>query len=87
MQLAVSDDDLFLRHAAPFGHPEREARLHAARRGVVSARAELESVAGFEFVELPARDASSDELGLVHSPDHIELISSTAGKRGRISSG
>jgi acetoin utilization deacetylase AcuC-like enzyme len=37
---------------------------------------------GFECVELSPRDASADELRLIHTPEHVERIASTQGRRG-----
>jgi acetoin utilization deacetylase AcuC-like enzyme len=78
--IAVVSDPLFLEHSLPdpAGHPERPERLAAAREALDSAcRAEPHRVA-----ELPARDASEDELGRVHEPKYVEELSRIAGRRG-----
>ncbi len=74
--LGLVDDDLFLRHEAPPGHPEREARIHAARRG-------FESVRGhFETTHLAPRDATDAELTTTHTPEHVARVASTADSSG-----
>jgi acetoin utilization deacetylase AcuC-like enzyme len=78
VKLAVVDDDLFLEHAAPYGHPEREARLIAARRGL-AATAER-----FELLRLGPRDATIGELSRVHAPAHCERVLHTRGRVGQI---
>jgi acetoin utilization deacetylase AcuC-like enzyme len=78
--IAVVSDPLFLEHSLPdpAGHPERPERLAAAREALASAcRAEPHRVA-----ELPARDASEDELGRVHESKYVEELSRIAGRRG-----
>jgi acetoin utilization deacetylase AcuC-like enzyme len=74
--LAVIDDALFLEHRAPESHPERPERLLAARRGVAAANVESKPV------ELPARDATDEELARVHTERHIDAIGQSAGKSG-----
>ncbi len=76
LTLALVDDDLFLKHRAPHGHPEHQGRLIAARRGV-------ESVQGrFVVDRLQPRDASFEELVTVHAAEHVARVASTAGKQG-----
>lgn len=76
VRLALVDDDLFLEHVAPLGHPERSQRLLAARRGFQAGSA------GAEIHRLAPRDASFEELRRVHCDEHVELIAKTAGYKG-----
>lgn len=74
MKFAIGYDPVFTRHVAPAGHPEREERLDAARRGV--ARSMIQTR------ELPSREATFEQLARVHTPDFITRVANTAGKRG-----
>ena len=74
--LALVDDELFLAHAGPAGHPERPERLFAAR--AACARTDV----GLRRLELAPRDATDDELLRVHDEAHLELLGQSAGKRG-----
>ncbi len=74
--LGLVDDDLFFEHAAPYGHPEREARLSAARRGVEAAAAH------FLLRRTPPRDATEAELTSVHDQDLVAFVAATSGTHG-----
>ncbi len=84
LRLAVVDDDVFLKHVAPFGHPEREARLHAARRGLHAGCRLLEGAEEVQLLELPARDVSRGELERVHTADHVQRLFSIDGQHGQL---
>jgi acetoin utilization deacetylase AcuC-like enzyme len=55
------------RHDPGPGHPESRARLRAVRRALAPL------LATGALVELEGRDATLEELALVHDPDYIEL--------------
>jgi acetoin utilization deacetylase AcuC-like enzyme len=76
--IAVVWDPLFVEHEAPgpAQHPERPARLEAARQGLFSALVDARVNA------LSPRDASDDELGRVHDPRYVEELSAISGRRG-----
>lgn len=76
MRLGLVDDDLFLEHAAPSGHPEREDRLRAVRRGI--------SHSGVPFERQDPVDATRDQLLRVHSEGQIDFLQSIAGNAGHI---
>lgn len=76
IRLALVDDDLFLEHQAPLGHPERAARLLAARCGFQAGSA------GADVERLGPRDASFEELRRVHAAEHVEQLAETAGYEG-----
>ncbi len=76
MRLGWVDDELFFEHAAPAGHPEREERLLAVRRGLESSRVRLQ--------KLPAADATIEQLKRVHSGAHVEYMQHIAGSAGYI---
>jgi len=73
---ALVDDELFDSHECDEPHPERPARLHAARRALDS------SPEGFEAIPLPARDTSDDEILRVHTDAYIQRIDQAAGLTG-----
>jgi acetoin utilization deacetylase AcuC-like enzyme len=82
--IAVVSDPLFMEHYAkgPSGsHPERPERLSAAREALWSAFGPG-SHHPHRLAELPARDASEDELGRVHEPRYVEELSRIAGRQG-----
>jgi acetoin utilization deacetylase AcuC-like enzyme len=66
-------DERFLRHAAPYAHPENPRRLEA-----IQSRLEREGLFA-RCVPVPARPASREELRRVHTAAHLEAISLTAG--------
>lgn len=76
--LCLADDELFDQHLSPPGHPERPARLEAARQGL------LGSALGRSAARLPARDASVDELSRVHAPAYVEALAQTSGRSGHL---
>ena len=76
--LCLADDALFDEHVSPPGHPERPARLGAARQGVGDA-----AVAGLAAT-LAARDASLDELARVHTAEYVESLAAIEGKSGHL---
>jgi acetoin utilization deacetylase AcuC-like enzyme len=65
--LLVSHDRC-LEHLTGGGHPERPARLHAVVEGIRAAGL-AEAV-----VAVDARRATSEELAVVHAPDHVAAI-------------
>jgi acetoin utilization deacetylase AcuC-like enzyme len=67
---------LFAEHHAPYGHPEREARYHAAVRGIE------QGVAESHLKRRETRPASHDELSRVHSDLLISRVMQAAGRTG-----
>ncbi len=66
------DDDLFLRHRAPYEHPEHPGRLAAIRDRLraTGLDARCQGVA--------ARRATDEELGRIHTPELVALVEETA---------
>ena len=76
--LCLADDELFDQHLSPPGHPERPARLTAARQGV------LGSELGRSATRLAPRDASLDEIALAHDADYVESLTRISGHSGHL---
>jgi acetoin utilization deacetylase AcuC-like enzyme len=77
--LAVVDDPTFDEHRPPGAegeHPERPARLMAARRAVARVAANT------PLLDVPARAATDDELARIHTPAYIETLGRAAGSWG-----
>ena len=74
--LCLADDAMFDQHLSPAGHPERPARLSAARQGVEACSAARGAL------RLDARDATLDELGRVHTPEYLAQLEQVSGKSG-----
>jgi acetoin utilization deacetylase AcuC-like enzyme len=73
---ALVDDELFDSHECDEPHPERPARLHAARRALDHLPED------FDRVPLPARDASHEEILRVHTTAYMQRIDQAAGLKG-----
>jgi acetoin utilization deacetylase AcuC-like enzyme len=65
-------DEVFLRHQAPYDHPEHPGRLAAIRQ-----RLDDDGLAR-HCRRIPAREATREELLEVHTPEHVERILATA---------
>jgi acetoin utilization deacetylase AcuC-like enzyme len=76
--LCLADDALFDEHVSPPGHPERPERLAAARQGVD------DSALARAARRLDARDASQDEMALVHTAEYVDALAHIAGKSGHL---
>jgi acetoin utilization deacetylase AcuC-like enzyme len=76
--LCIADDALFDEHVSPPGHPERPERLEAARQGVAEARAAQHAR------RLQPRDASLDEMSLVHTAEYVGALTDIEGKSGHL---
>lgn len=74
--IALIDEQLFDQHVAPTGHPERPARLKAARAAL--------GTAGLtdRMMKLPAQAASDDQLGRAHHAGYIHQLDQAAGRQG-----
>ncbi|HVY48306.1 MAG TPA: hypothetical protein VHB21_20605, partial [Minicystis sp.] len=72
--LFVVDDASFDDHAPRGYHPERPERLRAARRAVAS----LASRGVGALAPVAAREATDDELALVHEGDYLEELARLA---------
>jgi acetoin utilization deacetylase AcuC-like enzyme len=66
--LLVGRDPTFAEHDPGRGHPERAARLEAVAAGIA------DSGLDGDVLTLPARDATSEELERVHSPEHLARV-------------
>jgi acetoin utilization deacetylase AcuC-like enzyme len=77
-RLVIVDDELFTQHTAPFGHPESEARLLAARTGLWAGAKAL------SVERLPEREASHAELCRVHTPSYVAQLEATRGRNGHL---
>jgi acetoin utilization deacetylase AcuC-like enzyme len=75
---SLADDLLFDQHVSPPGHPERPARLTAARQGIER------STAAATARRLAPRDASLDELGRVHTASYLEQLEKIDGSSGHL---
>mgnify|MGYP006271687907 CR=1 FL=1 len=74
MTVALTRDTLYLEHTNGDGHPERPERLAA----VDEALAELSFAESLR--DIPARDATENELARVHDSDYIRRIAETDGR-------
>lgn len=75
-KVLVVDDALFELHGASANHPERPARLEAARAGLRAARLSTE--------QLPPVDASRELLERVHAPTYLDRLETLRGARGML---
>lgn len=75
-KVLVVDDALFELHGASANHPERPARLEAARAGLRAARLSTE--------QLPPVDASRELLERVHAPAYLDRLETLRGARGML---
>ena len=70
----IVQDRRYLLHSAGIGHPESPQRL----TGVYEM---LDNPAMFwKFTQIGAREATHDEIAIVHAPSYINFIASTEGK-------
>ena len=67
-------DEAFLRHRAPYEHPEHPGRLSAIWKRLTDDR-----LVG-RCARVPAREATSDELVTVHTPQHVARVDSTGSR-------
>jgi acetoin utilization deacetylase AcuC-like enzyme len=75
-EVLLVDDALFEAHASRSNHPERPARLDAARVGV--------SRAGVRVRPLAARDATRAELESVHLPGYLDSLERLRGEHAML---
>jgi acetoin utilization deacetylase AcuC-like enzyme len=78
--IAVVSDPLFLEHRAPEGHPERPERLAAAERALLAISQDHQTSTTIR--RLPARDATGDELGRVHTETYLDALTRIRGRDG-----
>jgi acetoin utilization deacetylase AcuC-like enzyme len=69
----IVQDPIYLEHLRGFDHVESPRRLEVIYRMV------HEHFPG-QLAEIPPRTATLEELGYIHTPDHIRRVASTAGK-------
>ena len=74
MSLGIVRDPSYLEHSNGAGHPERRERLEAIDTMLdqFDRRDEL--------MDIPARDATDEELGWVHDPGHIRAVAASRGE-------
>ena len=70
-RIHVVSDPLFEEHRSRGYHPERPERLSAARRGVAQS--------GVETLDLPARDATDEDLERAHDPAYLAELARLSG--------
>ncbi len=70
----IVKDDRYINHRPGSGHPESHHRLE-----VIYAMLEEPDMKG-QFPDVPVRQAEMDELALVHLPEYVRMVASTAGK-------
>lgn len=75
MKIGIFRDPLCLKHSNAPAHPERPDRLHALN-AMIERYPDPEAL-----VDLPARDATVEELTLIHAPAYIESIRATELRR------
>jgi len=75
-KVLVVDDALFELHGASANHPERPARLEAARAGL--------KAAGIATEQLPPVDATRELLERVHAPSYLDRLETLRGARGML---
>jgi acetoin utilization deacetylase AcuC-like enzyme len=71
MKTGIVTDDSYLEHDTGAAHPERPDRLRAIGRL-------LQSEPSPDWIRIPARDASGEELGRIHVPEHVARVAATA---------
>jgi len=71
MSTGIVTDEHFLAHDTGAGHPERADRLRAIYRW-------LDERAAPEWIRVPSRAASAEELGRIHVPEHVERVAASA---------
>ena len=65
-------DEVFLRHRAPYEHPEHPGRLAAIWN-------RLKEIGLLDRCRrIPAREATREELLAIHTPDHVDRVFATA---------
>lgn len=74
MTTGIVQDPLFLEHLRGFDHVESPRRLEVIYQMV------NDHFPG-QLVEIRPRAASTEELGYIHTPDHIRRVAATAGKK------
>lgn len=79
MKAFLVDDTRFDSHAAGAYHPERPERLVAARAAAASLAKE-----GAVWVNVPPREATSEELVRVHDARFVERLDTLRGRLGHI---
>lgn len=73
MSVGIVDDARFLDHNRGAGHIEGPERIEAVREMIAAGLP-------FDWRRIEPRPATDDELGAVHSPGYIGLLSRTAGR-------
>jgi acetoin utilization deacetylase AcuC-like enzyme len=71
MKTGIVTDDSYLEHDTGAAHPERPDRLRAIGRL-------LRSEPSPDWIRIPARDASVEDLARIHVPEYVERVAATA---------
>lgn len=80
MTTALIYDPIFLEHITPSDHPEQPARL----QGVLDILQTLSWMEREGLVHLAPRDASEEELALIHTPAYIQRVRHAAERTARL---
>ncbi len=72
LRTGVLTDESYLAHDTGPGHPESADRLRVIRKL-------LDAHPREGLVAIPAREATLDQISLVHAPEHFERVAATAG--------
>src|SRR5688572_12950510 len=70
--VSIVRDARFLEHDQGEGHPETPERLRAIDRALLEMKAKM--------VEVPARNATREELERIHTPGYLDLLEKTRGR-------
>lgn len=71
----IVKDRRYLQHSTGFAHPESPERLAAIYEMLDNPLME------WKFTEIEPREATHQEIEMIHSPSYVDFIASTAGKR------
>ena len=74
-KIGIVKDGRYLQHSAGFAHPESPERLAAIYEMLDN------PLMSWKFTPIEPREASHEEIEMIHSPAYVEFIASTAGKR------
>ncbi len=74
LKTGIVKDERYMEHRPGQWHPESHQRLEVIYRML-----ESPEMAG-KFTEVPVRQVKRDALLLIHSPEYVDMVASTAGK-------
>jgi acetoin utilization deacetylase AcuC-like enzyme len=70
-RIAIVRDPIYLKHSNGPGHPESPTRLEAVNEMLA------ESLSEYDIKDIPARDATFDEIAYIHDAGYIKRIEET----------